>query len=242
MDRKVYNCLFAVQSLLYPRSCVLCGGKGAAERELCAACEADLPRIKRPCPRCGEPLPLGAPDLVPCGACQKEPPPFDACRAALSYAWPVPTLVADLKFRGRLATGRLLAELMGDTLEAEGAERPGLILPVPLHPARQRERGFNQALEIARPLAKRLGAPVVPGLCRRTRPTRPQTELERRARKRNVRGAFHLVHPPGVDQVAVLDDVVTTGSTVGEIARLLKAAGAVRVEVWCAARAVTGLP
>ena len=239
MDRRVYNWPISIRSILFPPTCVLCGASGSKGRDLCIPCERDLPRIPRPCPRCGEALPQGGNAVALCGACQKRPPPFDACYTALAYVWPVPPLVAELKFQGKLATGRLLADLLGDALEARCAEMPELILPVPLHPGRERERGYNQALELARPLGRRFGIPVNTGMCQRTRPTLPQVDLDRTARQRNLRGAFSLSTVPLAGHLAVLDDVVTTGSTAGELARLLKGAGADRVDVWCAARALT---
>jgi len=227
----VYNWLKIVLSAFLPQPCRLCGAAGDRDRCLCDGCARDLPILGPACPRCA--LPLSA-DAPLCGRCLRRPPPFDAALAPLRYAAPVDTLVHEFKFRGRLASGRLLAELMADAVAER--PRPQLLLPVPLHPRRLRERGFNQAHELARLLGRRLGIPVDGELVRRMRDTPPQHELPAKARRANIRRAFALAHPPPA-HVAVVDDVMTTGQTVAEIARLLKRAGARRVEVWVAARA-----
>ena len=151
----------------------------------------------------------------------------------------MPLLVAGLKFHDRLAGGRLLGELLARHLLVRGGPLPELILPIPLHPRRLRQRGFNQALELALPLGRRLGVPLDRHSCRRNRATQPQTELDLKQRRRNLRNAFALAGPLPARHIALVDDVVTTGSTSNELARLLKRAGAERVEVWAAARAVS---
>jgi ComF family protein len=113
---------------------------------------------------------------------------------------------------------------------------PDLILPVPLHATRLRERGYNQAAEIARTVGRELSIPVDLRSCARVLATTPQSGLEQKARRRNVRGAFRVVRSPGADRIAILDDVVTTGSTVSELSKALLKAGAERVDVWAAAR------
>jgi ComF family protein len=136
-----------------------------------------------------------------------------------------------------LSHARLLGELLAGHLATLVGPRPELLLPVPLHPRRQRGRGFNQALELARPIARRLGVRLVADGCRRLRDTAAQSGLDAAARRRNVRGAFAVNTPVGGRRVALIDDVVTTGHTVTEMARVVAAAGAERVEVWCVARA-----
>jgi len=145
-------------------------------------------------------------------------------------------LIRELKFRGRLANARLLGDLMAGALAASAAPPPDLIVPVPLHPARQRRRGFNQAVELARPVSVRLGIPLAPSLCRRVRNTAPQSQLDGSYRRRNVRRAFAIAaaSPP---RVAIVDDVMTSASTVAALAAVLRRGGARRVEVWVCARA-----
>ncbi|WJW75722.1 ComF family protein [Thiohalobacter sp. IOR34] len=229
----VYNWLEALQLRLWVPHCLLCGGPGSDGLDLCSGCRRELPRPAAACPRCATPLPAGTGDR-PCGRCLQAPPAFDAARAALLYRPPVDSLITGLKFATRLAHARLLGELLAERLAAE--PRPDCILPVPLHPARQRQRGFNQAIEIARFSARRLGLPLELDSCRRLRATLPQSGLSSGDRRRNLRGAFGLQRPPAGRHIAILDDVMTTGSTADALARVLKAAGAERVELWVCAR------
>ncbi len=232
----VYKWLENALSPLYPPVCILCGGHGQPDRDLCLGCAATLSPNSNPCPRCAEPLPPGAPARSLCGGCLRRAPAFDACLAPYLYAPPTDWLVSRLKFHGHLAAGRVLAGLLGERLTADARARPELILPMPLHPARLRERGFNQAAELARPLGRRLGIPVAPDLVRRLRAGQPQSSLAKSRRRANVRGAFGLTKPLGACRIAVVDDVLTTGASADELARTLKRAGAERVEVWVVAR------
>jgi ComF family protein len=225
-----------LQDLVYPATCLLCGAQGHDRLDLCAGCLADLPRIPAPCPRCGLPLAGSADRSLPCGECQRRPPAFDACLAPLAYAPPVSGLVGRFKFQGDLAAGRLLGEILAGRVAGEATDRPDALVPVPLHPGRLRERGYNQALELARALSRRLSIPLAAGACRRVVATRRQADLDQRQRRRNVRGAFQCGPTPPPVHLALVDDVVTTASTVSEIARVLKRAGARRVVVWAPAR------
>lgn len=218
---------------LLPPRCLLCAAPGEADLDLCAACAAELPRNRRCCARCALPLPTSA---ALCGQCQRRPPPWDAAWAPFRYGWPLDRLESRYKFGRDLAAGRTLARLWQD--EARSIDLPQLIVPVPLHRQRLRQRGYNQALELARPLARHFGVPLRHDALLRQRATAAQTELDAVARRRNVRGAFAV--RPGVAlpaHVAVLDDVFTTGATLGECVRTLKRAGAQRVDVWALARA-----
>ena len=232
----VYKWLRSASWRLYPPVCLVCGGRGEPGRDLCAGCAGDIRRNRDACACCAEPLPAAAPPGSLCGRCQRSPPAFDLCRAPYLYAPPLDRLLTGLKFNARLAHARLLATLLRDTLGNPGPEAPDRLVPVPLHPARLRERGFNQALELARPLARSLDIPLDPGLLVRTRASAPQSGLQRSLRRANVRGAFAVAHPPAARYVAVIDDVLTTGHTASEIATTLKRAGVARVEVWVVAR------
>jgi ComF family protein len=225
--------LFRLHAWLLPWRCLLCGDAGSDELDLCAACAAELPRNSHGCARCALPLP-GATPL--CGACQRKPPPWDAAWAPFRYGWPLDRLEARYKFGRELAAGRTLAELWRRL--PPPVARPALILPVPLHRARLRQRGYNQALELARPLGRALDVPVRHDLLLRARATAAQTELDAAARRRNVRGAFALREGAALPaHVALLDDVMTTGATLAECARVLRRAGVARVDVWALARA-----
>lgn len=222
--------------VLYPPVCVLCGAAGARGMDLCAACFADLPWNRHPCPRCAAPLPPDV-DTPFCGDCIKSPPPWDEAKSPLAYAYPLDKLVQQFKFNGDLSIGRLLGELLADYLAAGGLTKPDLLIPVPLHPARLKERGFNQANELARPLAKRFRIPVRLDLCERVRATEVQSKLDATERRKNLRNAFVVRHSLQGKQITILDDVVTTGATVEALASALKDAGAARITVWSAARA-----
>lgn len=230
--------LLRVQGLILPPSCVLCGGHGEAPAlDLCRACAADLPLNTHACSRCAKPLAgVGDGELV-CGQCQRRPPPFERAFVPFRYAYPLDQLVRAFKYHGILSYGRVLGSLLADQLAARAGPLPQLIVPVPLHPSRHRERGFNQAQELARPVSRRLGIAVADRLCRRVRATADQTELDARARRSNVRRAFEVTGRTDLSHVALLDDVLTTGSTASELARALKRAGARSVEVWAVARA-----
>ncbi len=235
----VYHWLVSVLRGLYPPVCLLCGAEGHRGLDLCPGCHRDLPHNQHACRSCALPLPPGAGVDALCGDCQRRSPVFDRCHAALRYEGAMSHLVGRLKFDGKLAYGRLLARLLGDYLATRDAQMPELLLPVPLHPHRLRQRGFNQALELARPLGGRFQIPVAAGACTRSRDTRPQAELELAKRRHNLRDAFRLPRPLTARHIAIVDDVVTTGSTVSALAALLKRHGVQRVDVWAAAR--TGL-
>ena len=213
--------------------CWLCGASGCTGRELCHGCLLDLPWLLMACTRCAQPLPAAEASLCP--RCLRRPPPFQRVFAPFLYATPVDLLIQGFKFRADLPAGRLLAELLADHLQDE-QELPELLLPVPLHPRRLRERGFNQAWEITRVLGRRLGLAVDATLLSRLRHTEAQRELIGKQRRRNVRGAFGLARPLPARHVAIVDDVLTTGHTAMELARMLRRAGADRVDVWVVAR------
>ncbi|MDR2013537.1 MAG: ComF family protein [Rhodanobacter sp.] len=218
-----------------PPRCLLCGAAGAHGHDLCAGCAAEMAINTVCCPRCA--LPLSTPAPL-CGDCLNHEPPFVAAWAPWRYAHPLDLLEARFKFHGDLAAGRVLAERLVERARTDAPALPDLIIPVPLHPARLRQRGYNQALELARPLAAALTVPLSHDRMLRGRKTLAQTGLDRQARRRNLRGAF--VVPQGVAlpaHVVLFDDVMTTGATLREGARTLLRAGAQRVDVWALARA-----
>ena len=218
---------------LLPSHCLLCGARGQGALSLCVACEADMPRNATCCARCALPLETPAPL---CGRCIKRAPPWDAAWAPFRYEWPLAQLEARFKFGSDLAAGCTLSSLW-NAARAPNA-LPDAIVPVPLHPSRLRKRGYNQALELAKPLAKHLGVPLLREALRRSRATDAQTELTAIQRRRNVRGAFEANFDRETPQhVAVLDDVFTTGATLAECVRVLKRVGVQRVDVWALARA-----
>ena len=212
--------------------------------DLCAGCANELPYIGPACSCCALPLP-GAGDVhgqeTPtylCGKCQQQRPLFNRTRAVFHYQAPVDGLILELKFSGSLHHARLLGQLMAGRLEVLiGDERPDLLLPVPLHRRRLRERGYNQSLELARHIGRGLGLPVWADAGERRRDTASQSSLPARDRGRNMRDAFTTRRSLQGQYVAIIDDVMTTGSTVAELSAALLHAGARRVDVWVCARA-----
>ena len=221
-----------MSGLLFPPRCLLCGEPGQAPRDLCPACAASLPWQGNACRGCALPLPPGAPAAALCGACRQQRSPLHQVHAACVYAAPVDGLLRRFKFHHDLAAGRLLSQLMAERLAT--AERPQALLPVPLHVSRLRQRGYDQALELGKPLARALQLPLASGL-RRVRATAAQSELDAAARRRNLRGAF-IAKGPLPAHVALLDDVMTTGATLRAAASALRRAGVQRVDAWVCAR------
>lgn len=217
---------------LFPGACALCGA--TADEFLCPRCLESLPRPEHTCPRCAAALESGAAGAE-CGACQQRPPAFDRAQALFRYAPPVDWLVQGLKYRQRLDLARFFGHPFADFMAAHGAA-PDLLVPVPLHPSRLRQRGYNQSLELARYVGRRLNVEIEISSVHRRRATLPQMELPRERRRANVRGAFAVTGDFTGRRVAVIDDVMTTGSTVDQLAKQLKRAGAEDVSVWVLAR------
>jgi ComF family protein len=176
-----------------------------------------------------------------CGACRATPPPFDHARAVGRYEGPLRQAIHLLKYRGKLHLKQPLLRLAIAHFDAHfPAATFDAILPVPLHYERLMQREFNQAAVLAKGLARYLDIPVLERLLVRVRPTRPQVELSGRERRQNVRQAFAVTDPPALADkvVLIVDDVLTTGATLGEVAKTLKAAGARQVDGFALARVV----
>jgi len=234
----------AVLRSLLPASCALCGASGG--EMLCAGCAAQFfggdAAVVR-CRRCANPLPGAAAGIDPppgadagvdplCGACRVHPPAFDVTLTATDYAIPIDQLVLQLKFGHRLALASLFARLLRDAvLKQPGFVLPALLCPVPLGPRRLAERGYNQSLEIARPLARSLGVALHPRLVSRVRETVAQSSVAPEQRQQNIAGAFAIPDAALVRgrHVGVVDDVMTSGRTLNELAATLKRHGAARV-------------
>ena len=221
------------QSLL-AQDCILCQA-ASGDRLVCAACERDLASPEHACPRCA------LPDSgdVECGACLAGPPHYEATRAVFTYTYPVDVLVQALKYGGQLALAAWFAQKLQQRIFP--ADAVDLIVPLPLYPIRLAERGFNQAAEVAKALSRASGLRMDTQLARRVRNTVPQTNLPWREREANMRQAFSCERDLSGLSVAVIDDVMTTGSTLNEFARTLKRSGAVRVQNWVIARTPAGV-
>jgi ComF family protein len=223
-------------TLLLPSHCALCGME--CEGVVCLPCRAQYAaRRTCCCARCANPLPEASADSPVCGACQSYPPEFDATVAAVDYAAPLDQLVLQLKFGARLALAPWFAQNIVDAVltrpgrETNGLPLPDLLCPVPLGPGRLVERGFNQALEIARPLSKALGVELHPTLAARTTETQAQSGVSPSQRAENIRGAFAVTDPDAVAgrHIGLVDDVMTSGHTLRELAATFKRFGAARV-------------
>mgnify|MGYP000846253587 CR=1 FL=1 len=224
---------------LFPGCCLLCGTLSNRPLDLCRECEADLPFNHSACQRCALPLqtlPVSSSVFgFQCGKCLASPPDYTHCIAPLRYEFPVDTLINSFKHRGQFSRGSILAELLLRNIKAQEA-LPDLIAPVPLHWRRQFVRGFNQAYWLARYIGTRLSIPVDSRLLSRHKHTASQQGLSRKQRLNNLKDAFRLNHDIEGKNIALIDDVVTTGSTMSELSRLLRKAGAHHVEIWCLAR------
>lgn len=231
LRRKVDNWLSQAGRLILPPRCLLCQAPGADGHDLCAECAAPLQPYPA-CQQCALPLPESA---SACGRCLRHPPPYSRTVAVGLYDFPLDRLLPRFKFHADLAAGRELSRLL--TIAATNAEPPQALVPVPLHLQRLRERGYNQALELARPIARTLELPLLAGALQRRRPTRAQSELSAGARRRNVHGAFAVSELALPAHIALVDDVMTTGTTLAECSRVLRHAGVARVDLWVVARA-----
>lgn len=208
--------------------CLLCGAD-VTGAPLCPGCLADLPRLPATrCPSCALPTPLGE----VCGGCLKHPPAFDSTRAVYQYAYPLDALLQHYKY----GQGLHLAGFLAEQLAAEIDTRPDLVIPMPLHPKRLKERGYNQAGEIAKRLAKQLDLPVALTACTRAKDAPPQASLPLKERRKNIRGAFECKVDLSGKRIALVDDVMTTGASLSELAKVVKKAGAVEVQTWVVAR------
>ena len=233
-----------IQSAILPSRCLLCSGylpknhDTSPQPALCEGCWNDLPWLSQCCTRCGIPLPTRHPVSAVCGQCLNKPPPFEQSHCLFHYEYPVDRMINGLKFKHKLTYGRLFGRLMAEHLRHTYRHQPfpDAVIPVPLHSARLRERGFNQAHEIAIACAHSLNLPLRWQLCQRVRPTPHQIGLDAATRRKNLKSAFRVRRSCNLNCVALVDDVMTTGSTLTELSRILKKAGVQSVHNWCIAR------
>lgn len=206
---------------LLPQDCYACGAPSQHDL-LCAECRLDLPQLPREhCPRCA----LPCPDGQICGACLRDTPYYDATIARWGYEFPIREMVQALKYHARLA----LAPWLARSLAELDAPRADCLIPVPLHPARLADRGFNQAAEVGRWLARYWRIPQRVDICVKDRMIEPQTNLPWAERRKNIRGAFRCVENLSGMRIVTVDDVMTTDATLDELAKTLKQRGAAHV-------------
>ena len=217
-----------------PAICFLCEDYVDPGHLVCNPCRLDFAVIRRACPRCGKEVSHAN---LPCPSCSTRPPRYDHLIAPFHYAYPISLMIKFLKYNNNIELSGEFGRALASAVEARGRPLPEAVVPVPLHPLRAALRGYNQAGEIARVVAAQLRLPVELGMVKRTRHTLPQFNLGPAQRLRNINGAFSFRSGSGCRSVAIVDDVVTTGTTVNELAGLLKQAGLKTVEVWACARA-----
>lgn len=216
---------------LFPKQCVLCNKEGSEKLCLCVACIASLPRIGSACQYCG--VPLHNCSLL-CGRCALQKPDFKTLFSPFRYEEPFDKLIKQLKYSQRLDYIAVLGELFLCHLPKEN--RPDFIIPIPMHVSSLRKRGYNQSWELAKWVGKKLDIPVMHAL-EKVRPTERQSMLAYKKRRTNLKGAFKLVKPIAVQaRIVLFDDVVTTGATVDEASKVLRANGVEHIDVWCLAR------
>jgi ComF family protein len=228
-----------LEPIFFPYYCILCAQPADQLRDLCIDCDQYLPRLKQCCQQCAEPIVGASIASTFCGQCLKSPPSYDKTLALFEYKAPVSNLIAGLKFQKKLSYARLLGEMMGEWLLMQyqsSMTLPDCIIPIPLHYKKLRMRGFNQTLEIARPIAKLLKIPVLPFLHQRIKNTVFQAKMSLSQRRLNVKGVFVQKKVLPFKKVAILDDVMTTGSTVEQFSQMLRKNGAEEITIWCCAR------
>jgi ComF family protein len=224
---------------LLPFTCLFCHFPSQRPLDLCEPCHRQLPIIPHFCYRCAASLKDTNASL--CEDCDRFPPPFDRTYALFSYEECIKRLILKLKFQQDLKNARLLGELLTSKIKQEWYQNktlPSVIIPMPLHIKRLQERGFNQALEIARPISHILQLPIDTTSCERIKYTQPQAKLPAEKRLENIKNIFIIHKNFSHQHIAILDDVMTTGYTITELAYSLKNAGARQIDIWCCARAV----
>jgi ComF family protein len=233
--------LSAGVDLFLPPACLLCGQllpPGFDPREFCAGCQATMPPLGRShCSCCSQPFPASSSQHL-CAICLQRPPAFSIVHAAFSYEERVKDAIHQLKYRNQVNLAQPLGKLLGKTLEvAEVSFKPDCIIPVPLHPGRLKKRGYNQALEISRPLARKMQVPIDTTLLQRTLKTPPQQGLTAAERRSNLRNAFIVTTTTSARNILLVDDVMTTGETVRECSRVLMKNNIAEVQVAVIGRA-----
>lgn len=219
---------------IFPAFCVICFSKGL-KYGLCNNCKNLLKTDQPVCIQCSNYL-LAADNATICGACLKNPPYFDSTLSVGIYAAHLKKMITEFKFHEKLYLYRIFSHLLVEKIQQQSNPLPECIIPVALHRYRLQERGFNQALEIAKGVAKALNISIDYSCCKRIKYTLPQSSIPAKERQQNVKHAFILTREINYKHIAIIDDVVTTGSTVNELSRIFKKAGVKKIDIWCIAR------
>lgn len=216
-----------------PTVCVLCHHHHFKPMSICDTCAPLFPRLENPCQYCSRPLPNN--DFLVCGECLRKKPAFDRVITGYRFEEPLRTLLHEFKYMNALHLRPFLVQLMLRAFDAQ-AGLADCIMPIPLHTQRIQQRGFNQAAELAKLLAKKLTIPYDATICKKITNTSPQVGLNAEERRKNLRHSF-TANASSYNYVLLVDDLITTGSTANEMAKVLKKQGVKRVDVWCCARA-----
>lgn len=223
-----------------PRICVCCGfNSNDLYLDLCLTCKEQLPWLAECCYQCGIPI-LKLSESIICEQCQQCVPPYNRTCALFTYKPPITKLIGSLKFGRQLFPGALFGSLMVEAITKHWYKQeslPQVIIPVPLHERRYRQRGYNQVVEICAPIANVLGIPLDSKWCSRIKYTMAQAKLKKTLRQRNLVDAFRVDVMHKYKYVALVDDIVTTGSTIKAVSLVLQDAGVENIDVWCVARA-----
>ena len=227
-----------LKQAIFKQNCVLCASPEANNHAVCKPCLNDLPwHPKTSCPQCG--LASSGTDLnrVVCGSCLNSPPDFDVTKAVFLYAYPIDAMMQRYKYGSLLNLGDTFGEFLAEKTALENVD---LVIPMPMHPQRLKERGFNQALEIAKVLTKNDREKLDYKSAERQTLTPPQASLPLKERVKNIKGAFKVnadkLNKFQGKSIAIVDDVMTTGASLNELAKTLKKSGASHVECWVVAR------
>ena len=220
------------KQILPAQPCVLCGSM-SHDGLWCNPCDAALPYLNAPhCPVCALPTPSGE----VCGHCLTHPPLFGSTTAIFGYAFPLDKLIQGMKYGEQLALAHAFAKKMLQRIDKSNF--PDYVIAMPLHPAKLRERGFNQSLLLATTVARELKLKLLPNACRRVRDTPPQSALPWKERKKNVRNAFSCDRDLAGKRVALVDDVLTTGASLNALAEAVSKKGAIEISAWVVARTI----
>ena len=211
--------------------CLCCGYQKTHKQGFCLGCYHDLPHIKTPCLQCGLPLTAN----MPC-TCKAEDWPFAACLSAFAYQFPINELLFQYKSQARLALCNSFAQTLIAQIKKQQHPLPQVLMPVPLHPNKLKQRGFNQSLELAKVLSKQLHIPIDYHSLQSTQQTTQQKSLNKQQRLVNVQSSYALTRPLSVTHIALIDDVITTGATTKTLAYLLREHGATQIQAWSIAR------
>lgn len=233
INKRISRCIF-------PYYCILCHDKSKRDLDLCIDCEQFLPWLKNVCVCCSAPLVISMQRT--CGRCLNKPLPFHKLCIFFSYTETIKKMIIDLKFKQRLIYAHILGTLLAEKINSlyQNEELPDIIIPVPLHKKRLYERGYNQAIELARPISKKLNIGIGYKHCIRIKNTIAQSLLPAKQRSSNVKNAFIAKQNLDEQHIALLDDVMTTGHTLIEMSRALYDVGVKRIDVWCCARTYLG--